>query len=112
MNKNAVYIGSEIYRRSSFGHNHPLSYARQESILDMCKVLGWLPEGLFLQSPKAGFDTLIRYHDEDYVRALQSADQTGLATPYAQKNLSFWHYGKPIIQRRICAGFDHGGWFD
>ena len=98
MSENAIYIGSEIYRRSSFGHNHPLSYARQESILDMCRVLGWLPERMFLQSPMADIGTLMRYHDEDYVLALQSADKAGLATPAHRKTYHFGTMENPLFK--------------
>jgi len=98
MNKNAIYIGSEIYRRSSFGHNHPLSYARQESVLDMCRLLGWLPQGMFLQSPVADIDTLTRFHNEEYVRALKSADEAGMASPAHREAYHFGTMENPLFK--------------
>ncbi len=98
MNLPPLYIGSEIYRKSSFGHNHPLSYARQSSVLDMCRQLGWLKDGQFVQSPVADFETLTRYHGADYVRALQSADKIGKASIAQRKKYNFGTMENPLFK--------------
>jgi acetoin utilization protein AcuC len=94
----AVYIGSEIYRRSAFGHNHPLSYARQESVLDMCRVLGWLDESNFIISPTADMSILTRYHDENYVAALKSADIRGSVDINVRKQYNFGTMENPLFK--------------
>ncbi|HHL42984.1 MAG TPA: acetoin utilization protein AcuC, partial [Hellea balneolensis] len=98
MKKQAVYIGSEIYRKASFGRNHPLAYARQESVLDMCRVLGWLPKSAFVKSPIADYNTLIRYHDPLYVQALKQADFRGKATREDRELYKFGTMENPLFQ--------------
>ncbi len=98
MDGNALYIGSNIYRQAAFGHNHPLSYARQESVLDMCRVLGWLPDNLFMASPIADYDTLVRYHNADYVRALQTADKAGQASISQREKYHFGTMENPLFK--------------
>jgi len=94
----AVYIGSEIYRRSAFGDNHPLSYARQESVLDMCRVLGWLDENNFIISPTADITTLTRYHDKKYVQALKNADASGSVSVDVRKQFNFGTMENPVFK--------------
>jgi acetoin utilization protein AcuC len=38
-----IYIGSEVFRRAAFGANHPLNIVRHSAVLDLVKILGWLP---------------------------------------------------------------------
>ncbi len=40
----SVYIGSEIYRHSSYGPKHPLAVPRVSTCTDLCRALGWLPD--------------------------------------------------------------------
>ncbi len=94
----SVYIGSEIYRRSAFGHNHPLSYARQESVLDMCRLLGWLDNSNFIISPTADIATLTRYHNADYVAALKACDARGTVGVDIRKQYNFGTMENPLFQ--------------
>ncbi len=94
----AVYIGSEIYRRSAFGHNHPLSYARQESVLDMCRALGWLDDENFIISPTADLPTLTRYHRSDYVAALKTSDALGSVGVDIRKAYNFGTMENPLFK--------------
>ncbi|NNC36441.1 MAG: acetoin utilization protein AcuC [Hyphomonadaceae bacterium] len=93
----AVYIGSEIYRQSAFGQNHPLAYARQESISDLCKLMGWFPPDTYLKSPKADFSTLTRFHDEPYVRALEAAANDGKASISDREKYNFGTMENPLF---------------
>ena len=98
MRKTALYIGSEIYKKPAFGDNHPLSYARQSSVLEMCKTLGFLNVGQFIQSPIADFQTLSRYHDADYVQALQSAGRLGKASIEQRERYHFGTMENPLFK--------------
>jgi acetoin utilization protein AcuC len=40
-------------------------------------MLGWLGDDLYLDSPRATVEQLIRFHDEDYVHELKHADEQG-----------------------------------
>ncbi len=94
----AVYIGSEIYQRSAFGHNHPLSSARQETVLDICRILGWLDDSNFIISPKASTTTLTRFHDQNYVDALKAADALGSVNIDVRKQYNFGTMENPLFK--------------
>lgn len=69
-----VFIGSEIYRGSSYGPKHPLSIPRVPTVTDLSRALGWLPKAQFRVSPRARPKALLSFHTPDYVRALEAAE--------------------------------------
>lgn len=72
----ALFIGSEVYRGSSYGAGHPLRIPRVPVVMDLCAALGWL-EGRYRTSPKAKPAALTAFHTEDYIAALQRAEAAG-----------------------------------
>lgn len=71
-----LYIGSAIYRNSSYGPKHPLAVPRVSVCTDLCTALGWLPEGTYREAPLAGVAELARFHDPAYLDVLQRAEAT------------------------------------
>jgi len=71
------FIGSEIYRGSSYGAWHPLAIPRVSTVIDLSRALGWLPEGAFVTSPRATARALAAWHTPDYLAALQAAEAAG-----------------------------------
>ncbi|MEO0372036.1 MAG: acetoin utilization protein AcuC, partial [Pseudomonadota bacterium] len=69
-----IYIGSEIYRGSSYGPKHPLSIPRVPTVTDLARILGWLPKEQFQVSPRARPKALLSFHTDDYIRALEAAE--------------------------------------
>jgi acetoin utilization protein AcuC len=69
-----LYVGSEIYRRSTYGPLHPLAIPRVSTCTDLCRAMGWLPDDAFLTAPMASDDELARFHDRDYIAALKRAE--------------------------------------
>src|SRR5919202_625667 len=69
-----VLIGSEIYRRSTYGPKHPLAIPRVSTALDLIEAMGWLPPDGWVPAPKASPAQLARFHDPGYVAALQRAE--------------------------------------
>ncbi|MEO0864506.1 MAG: acetoin utilization protein AcuC [Pseudomonadota bacterium] len=69
-----MFIGSEIYRGSSYGTWHPLRVPRVSTVMDLSRALGWLPPDAYLPSPRAKPDTLTIWHTQDYVQALHAAE--------------------------------------
>ena len=94
----ALYIGSDIYRRSSFGDNHPLSYARQDSLIDICRILDWLPDEAFRASPMADIDTLTKFHDAAYVGALRFSSDMGKVSIENREQYNFGNMENPIFK--------------
>ncbi len=86
------FIGSEIYRSSSYGAWHPLRVPRVSTVMDLSRAMGWLPPTQFINSPRAKPAALMGFHTSEYVAALQAAeaaqhvsdvvrDRHGLGTP-------------------------------
>ncbi len=70
------FIGSEIYRHSSYGARHPLRVPRVSTVMDLSRSLGWLPPTQFLTSPCAKPAALHSFHTPAYISALQRAEAT------------------------------------
>ncbi len=71
-----IYIGSEIYRNSSYGPKHPLAVPRVSVCTDLCRALGWLPEDAYRDAPMARDAELARFHTREYIAALRRAEAT------------------------------------
>lgn len=69
-----VFIGSEIYRHSTYGSKHPLAIPRVSTVIDLCRALGWLTAKNYRVSPCAKPSALQRFHTRDYIAALQMAE--------------------------------------
>lgn len=77
----ARFIGSEIYRRSSYGGWHPLRIPRVSTVIDLARALGWLPGAAYVNSPRAKPAALTAFHTADYVAALMAAEAAQAVTP-------------------------------
>ncbi|CUH99197.1 acetoin utilization protein AcuC [Leisingera aquaemixtae] len=69
-----LFIGSEIYRTSSYGRTHPLRVPRVSTVMDLSRALGWLPDAVYVNSPRAKPAALTVWHTPEYVAALQAAE--------------------------------------
>jgi len=64
------FIGSEIYRGSSYGAWHPLRVPRVSTVMDLSRAMGWLDRAQYVPSPRAKKAALTAWHDPDYIDAL------------------------------------------
>ncbi len=71
-----LFIGNDIYRRSTFGEKHPLSVPRVPATIDLCRAMGWLPDDAYLESGPASPAEIVRFHDPVYLQALRRGEQT------------------------------------
>lgn len=76
-----VFIGSEIYRGSTYGSKHPLAIPRVSTVVDLCRSLGWLPDTQYRTSPRAKAAALTQFHTPEYIGALQQAERDQAVTP-------------------------------
>lgn len=74
MDRQPRFIGSEIYRRSSYGAWHPLRVPRVSTVMDLTRTLGWLTPDDYIVSPRARPAALRVWHHDDYIAALQRAE--------------------------------------
>ncbi|MEM8980390.1 MAG: acetoin utilization protein AcuC [Pseudomonadota bacterium] len=69
-----IFIGSEIYRGSSYGAWHPLRVPRVSTVMDLVRAQGWLDPEQYRSSPRAKPEMLSAWHDPAYLSALQEAE--------------------------------------
>ncbi len=93
-----ILIGSEIYRRSSYGSKHPLAIPRVSVTLDLIRALGWLPDAQYRDSPMASPAELARFHAPDYIDALQRAEATQQVSPAERERFRIGADGNPIYR--------------
>jgi acetoin utilization protein AcuC len=75
-----VFLGSEIYRGSSYGAGHPLRVPRVSTVMDLCRALGWFGPGQYRPSPRARPAALTLWHTPAYVAALARVEAAGSAS--------------------------------
>ncbi|MDG3042185.1 acetoin utilization protein AcuC [Roseicyclus marinus] len=69
-----LFLGSEIYRCSSYGGWHPLRVPRVSTVMDLARAMGWLPADQYRTSPRAKPRALTIWHTPEYVAALERAE--------------------------------------
>jgi acetoin utilization protein AcuC len=104
-----LYVGSEIYRHSSYGPKHPLAVPRVSVCTDLCRALGWLPDGVYREAPMPGEAELTRFHDPAYVTALRLAEENRSVSDEVRTRFHIGAEGNPVypeVYRRpaISAG--------
>jgi acetoin utilization protein AcuC len=104
-----LYIGSEIYRNSSYGPKHPLAVPRVSVCTDLCRSLGWLPDAVYRDAPMATEAALARFHDPAYLLALRQAEADQSVSDEVRARYRIGAEGNPVyreVYRRpaISAG--------
>jgi acetoin utilization protein AcuC len=104
-----LYVGSEIYRNSSYGPKHPLAVPRVSVCTDLCRALGWLPDDIYRDAPIATEAQLTRFHDPDYIAALRQAERDQSVSDAVRSRFRIGAEGNPVykeVYRRpaISAG--------
>ncbi len=101
------FIGSEIYRGSSYGKWHPLRVPRVSTVMDLSRALGWLPDDQYIRSPRAKPAALEAWHDADYVSVLKQAEHTQTVTNAQKDRYQLGTVTNPIfaeMYRRPATG--------
>lgn len=92
-----VFVGHEIYRRAAYGSHHPLAIPRLESVMDLCRALGWFADGEFVTSPRASEEELSWFHAPEYVSALRRAAQSGQVAPEVRRRHAIGTMENPLF---------------
>lgn len=93
-----LYIGGEVFRRPAFGNNHPLNIVRHSAVLDMVRLLGWLPDEAFVEAQPASLAQLLGFHDRGYIEALQYAESAGRVSPEIRERYNIGTLENPLFQ--------------
>jgi acetoin utilization protein AcuC len=93
-----LFIGSDIYRSSSYGAKHPLAIPRVSTVIDLVRALDWLNPDCYVESPKATPAELTRFHSADYVAALRHAEATQHIAPETSRRFNIGCNGNPLFR--------------
>ena len=91
-----LYIGSEIYRRSTYGAKHPLAIPRVTTCTDLCRAMGWLPDEVFRTAPMATEAEVTRFHDPGYLAALRRAEAAQCVSEADRAQYRIGAEGNPV----------------
>ncbi len=97
MSKEPQFIGSEIYRHSTYGMRHPLAIPRVSTCIDLCRAMGWLPDRQYHDSPLASDAQLARFHHPDYIAALRRAEADQTLSDADKTRFNLGRNGNPIF---------------
>ncbi|MEP5152029.1 acetoin utilization protein AcuC [Planktotalea sp.] len=107
MLKQPLFIGSDIYRGSSYGGLHPLRVPRVSTVMDLSRALGWLPDAQFVTSPRAKPKALWAFHTPEYVSALARAERRQHVSDEERYRFQLGNHSNPIFAemfRRPATG--------
>ena len=107
MLKRPIFIGSEIYRGSSYGGLHPLRVPRVSTVMDLSRALGWLPDAQYRASPRAKPKALWAFHTPAYISALARAERRGAVSNHERLQFELGTHSNPIFAemfRRPATG--------
>ncbi|WP_417516412.1 acetoin utilization protein AcuC [Minwuia sp.] len=97
MRPRTYFIGSEIYRNSRYANRHPLAIPRVSTVIDLARALHWLPDEVYLDSPVASVEELCRFHDPDYVAAVQRAERQQKTDPELRDRYNIGRMENPVF---------------
>lgn len=92
-----IFIGSEIYRQSSYGAWHPLRVPRVSTVMDLVRAMGWLAPGQYRTSPRAKPAALTLWHTPDYVAALERAEVEGAVSGAVRERHGLGTTSNPVF---------------
>lgn len=91
------FIGSDIYRRSTYGAKHPLAIPRVSATIDLSRALSWLSADAYIESPVARPDQLTRFRASDYVAAVMTAEASGQVELDHRERYNIGRNGNPVF---------------
>ncbi len=74
MTMTPYFITSEVFRHTHSGTHHPLAIERVSLVTDLVRALALTDDDAFIDCPRATLDQLRRFHDQDYLAALEIAE--------------------------------------
>ncbi len=92
-----LFLGSEIYRGSSYGPRHPLRVPRVSTVMDLARAMGWLGPDQYRPSPRAKPTALTIWHTPAYVDALQEAERRQDVSPGVRERHGLGTVSNPVF---------------
>ncbi len=76
-----LMIGSEVFRATKQRREHPLGIPRVSLTTDLCRLLGWVDDRNYIDSPRATKLDLADFHDLEYIDAVEASEKLGWIDP-------------------------------
>ncbi len=95
--RHAAFITSELFGKPAFPGNHPLAIIRHSAVRDLARAMGWLGDADTCAVGPAPSETLSRFHDLDYIEALQYADTVGSVARAERERYHFGTLENPLF---------------
>jgi acetoin utilization protein AcuC len=92
------YIGSEIYRGSTYGPKHPLAIPRVSTCTDLIRAMGWMDPARYHTAPMAEDADLLRFHAPDYLAALKEAERRQSVSDEDRARFRIGAEGNPVYR--------------
>jgi acetoin utilization protein AcuC len=94
----AVFVGSPMGPRPALaGRNHPLAISRVSVVQALARLLGWLDDDSFRQSPEATAEQLSAFHTRAYLAALRHADATQCVDAAVRERYHIGSFENPVF---------------
>ena len=94
---NFVFFGSDIFRHSVYGDNHPLNIARVWPVIDICRAEGWLSDATYHEIAPATKQVLSSFHDAAYIEALWMAERDQALSEEQKDRFQIGRASNPIF---------------
>lgn len=91
-----LLIAGEIFRTTRHAPGHPLAIPRVSLTLDLCRVLGWLPDDRYREALPADDGDLVRFHTPAYIAAVHRAETAQVLSDAEQRLFNLGVNGNPI----------------
>ncbi len=92
-----LFIGAEIFRKSTYGAKHPLAIPRVSTVIDLCRALGWLKAENYRVSPCAKPKALHAFHTPEYIDALQKAEASQFVSDETRQKHRLGTLSNPVF---------------
>ena len=91
---------------SSYGAAAPLAIPRVSTVTDLVRALGWLDADALPKARRRRPGELARFHDDDYIAALQRAEAEQRVAPETSPSLQYRLQRQPALPRDLLAAGD------
>lgn len=94
----AVFVTHDVFLKPGWNRLHPLAGNRQAAVFDICQMLGWLDGHQLRKCELTPPETLMRFHDADYVRAVQEASASGQVSSEIRNRYKIGTMENPVFK--------------
>lgn len=93
----AAFVDHQAFDAPAWRNMHPLAFSRHAALLALCRAQGWLDRAEVVSAALPERATLLRFHDANYVDALERAAESGKVTAQERIRYGFGTMENPIF---------------